>query len=232
VVQRILVVDDERPIRTMLGAYLTGGGYEVVEAALGSEALRKLATTPVDLVLLDLGLPDVGGLDVLATIRQTSDVPVIVVTARAEELDKLTGLEAGADDYVTKPFSPREVVARVNTVLRRSVRQGENPPLDPVVEVAGLVIDPRTREVGLDGRPVELTALEFALLHALATDPGRVFSRVQLLERVWGYDFYGDERVVDVHIRRIRAALGDDATRPRLIGTVRGVGYRLLAEAP
>lgn len=132
---------------------------------------------------------------------------------------------------MTKPFSPREVVARVNTVLRRSARQGANPPLDPVLEVAGLVIDPRTRDVVLDGRPVELTALEFDLLHALASDAGRVFSRVQLLERVWGYDFYGDERVVDVHIRRIRAALGDDATNPRLIGTVRGVGYRLLTEA-
>lgn len=229
--QRVLVVDDERRIRTMLRAYLTDGGYEVIEAALGDEAIRKLTSTPVDLVLLDLGLPDMGGLDVLATIRATSDVPVIVVTARAEELDKLTGLEAGADDYVTKPFSPREVVARVNTVLRRSARQGANPPLDPVLEVAGLVIDPRTRDVVLDGRPVELTALEFDLLHALASDAGRVFSRVQLLERVWGYDFYGDERVVDVHIRRIRAALGDDATNPRLIGTVRGVGYRLLTEA-
>lgn len=175
--QRVLVVDDERRIRTMLRAYLTDGGYEVIEAALGDEAIRKLTSTPVDLVLLDLGLPDMGGLDVLATIRATSDVPVIVVTARAEELDKLTGLEAGADDYVTKPFSPREVVARVNTVLRRSARQGANPPLDPVLEVAGLVIDPRTRDVVLDGRPVELTALEFDLLHALASDAGRVFSR-------------------------------------------------------
>ncbi|HHU40254.1 MAG TPA: response regulator transcription factor [Propionibacterium sp.] len=226
--QRVLVVDDERPIRTMLRAYLVDGGHEVIEAALGSEALRKLAASPVDLVLLDIGLPDIGGLEVLATIRQTSDVPVILVTARAEELDKLTGLEAGADDYVTKPFSPREVVARVNTVLRRSARQGTHPPLDPVVTIAELVIDPRTRTVDLAGRPVALTALEFDLVHALASDPGRVFSRVQLLESVWGYDFYGDERVVDVHIRRIRAALGDDAADPRLIGTVRGVGYRLL----
>ena len=228
--QCVLVVDDERPIRTMLRAYLMDAGYDVVEAALGTEALRKLAAQPVDLVLLDLGLPDTGGMEVLATIREVSDVPVILVTARAEELDKLIGLEAGADDYVTKPFSPREVVARVNTVLRRSIRHGGSPPLDPVLRVACLVIDPRTRVVSVDDRPVSLTALEFDLLHALASDTGRVFSRAQLLQSVWGYDFYGDERVVDVHIRRIRAALGDDAANPRLIGTVRGVGYRLLAD--
>ena len=228
---RILVVDDEHHIRTVLSAYLTNDAFEVMEAGSGAEALAAVqhAQPPVDLVLLDVGLPDLSGLEVLAKLRVSSEVPVILVTARAEEVDKLVGLSVGADDYVTKPFSPREVVARVRTVLRRVSRpMAAATGLDEALHFDGLSIDPRTREVVVDGRPVPLSALEFDLLLAMAGDPGRVFSRAQLLERVWGYDFYGDERVVDVHVRSMRAALGDDATRPRYLGTVRGVGYRFL----
>ena len=232
--RRVLVVDDEREIRTVLRAYLEAEGHLVVEAATGAEALRRaLATdgTAPDLVLLDIGLPDLDGLEVLRTLRRSSDVYVIIVTARADEADTLIGLSTGADDYVTKPFSPREVAARVRTVLRR-LREDPagGPPAeeDHVLRFPGLTLDPQRRELVVEGRDVRLSALEFDLLHALASSPGRVFSRAQLLEEVWGYDFYGDERVVDVHVRGMRRALGDDAADPRLIGTVRGVGYKFL----
>jgi DNA-binding response OmpR family regulator len=234
--RRVLVVDDEREIRTVLRAYLEAEGHTVVEAATGAEALRRALASDgsaPDLVLLDIGLPDLDGLDVLRTLRRSSDVYVILVTARADEADTLIGLSTGADDYVTKPFSPREVAARVRTVLRRT-REGsaapEGEPDDGVLRFPGLTLDPRRRELLVDGREVHLSALEFDLLHALAASPGRVFSRAQLLEEVWGYDFYGDERVVDVHVRGMRRALGDDASAPRVIGTVRGVGYKLLLE--
>lgn len=233
--RRVLVVDDEARIRALLRAYLEAEGFSVSEAATGREALKG-STDPSRrpmLVLLDVGLPDLDGLEVLRTIRQTSDVPVILVTARAEEVDKLVGLGVGADDYVTKPFSPREVVARVRAVLRRA---GATPGRDggpeaSVQEFEGLRIDEARHEVLLAGASVDLSALEFSLLVALAGAPGRVYSRAQLLERVWGYDFYGDERVVDVHIRGLRKALRDDATSPRVIGTVRGVGYKFLLPA-
>ncbi|HEX2895564.1 MAG TPA: response regulator transcription factor [Marmoricola sp.] len=233
--RRVLVVDDEERIRNVLRAYLEADGFTVSEASTGREALGS-ATDPArrpTLVLLDVGLPDLDGLEVLRTIRQSSDVPVILVTARAEEVDKLVGLGVGADDYVTKPFSPREVVARARAVLRRvGATVGPSDTVEEaVLEFEGLRIDEARHEVLLDGRPVELSALEFSLLVALAGAPGRVYSRAQLLERVWGYDFYGDERVVDVHIRGLRKALDDDATSPRLIGTVRGVGYKFLLPA-
>ena len=233
---RVLVVDDEPGIRTVLRAYLEAEEFTVSEAETATDAVAQATNEaqPADLVLLDLGLPDADGLDVLRRIRRTSDVPVILVTARAEEVDKLVGLNVGADDYITKPFSPREVVARVRTVLRRT-RPGEPGELsgavpNGVLELEGLTIDEYRHEISLHGQPVALSALEFDLLVALATAPGRVFSRAQLLERVWGYDFYGDERVVDVHIRSLRKALGDDAGAPRVIGTVRGVGYKFLLE--
>ena len=226
---RILVVDDEAPIRTLLRAYLEAEGFEVAEASTGAEALEQALRAPAPtLVLLDIGLPDLDGLEVLARIRASTQIYVILVTARAEEVDKLVGLSVGADAYVTKPFSPREVVARVRTVLRRVRSQA--PPVDAVLRFPSLSIDPARREVAVDGRAVALTALDFDLLLALAEAPGRVFSRAQLLEKVWGYDFYGDERVVDVHGRTMRAALGDDAQQPRVIGTVRGVGYKFLPE--
>ena len=231
--QRVLVVDDEPQIRTVLRAYLEADGFEVTEVGTGADTLHEL-TRPgaraFDIVLLDIGLPDLGGLDVLAKIRAAVEVYVILVTARSEEVDKLIGLSVGADDYITKPFSPREVVARVKAVLRRNLR---SQPTDAAAKDAamvfdGLVIDRDRREITTTAGPVTLSALEFDLLLALATAPGRVFSRAQLLDDVWGYDFYGDERVVDVHIRGMRAALGDEAANPQIIGTVRGVGYKFL----
>jgi len=216
-----------------VSAYLEADGFDVAQAATGAEALRRVLspTDPVDLVLLDVGLPDLNGLEVLATIRAKSDVYVILVTAHAEEVDKLVGLSVGADDYITKPFSPREVVARVNTVLRRSRQQTAPQTTDRVLRFAELSIDPDRHEVLVGGVIAELSALDFSLFLALAEAPGRVFSRAQLLEKVWGYDFYGDDRVVDVHIRSLRAALGDDATSPKIVATVRGVGYKFLPKA-
>jgi DNA-binding response OmpR family regulator len=227
----VLVVDDEPQIRTVLRAYLEADGFEVAEAGTGAATLGELTrpgTRPVDVVLLDIGLPDLNGLEVLQQLRANSQVYVILVTARSEEVDKLVGLSVGADDYITKPFSPREVVARVRAVLRRSVRAGTATTAEPALTFDGLVIDPERREITTGSGAVTLSALEFDLLLTLASAPGRVFSRAQLLEDVWGYDFYGDERVVDVHIRGMRAALGDDATNPQIIGTVRGVGYKFL----
>ena len=232
--RRILVVDDEPHIRTVLRAYLEAEGFEVAECGTGAEALRQTTGSRAapDLVLLDVGLPDVDGLEVLRTIRQRSQLSVILVTARAEEVDKLVGLGVGADDYVTKPFSPREVVARVKTVLRRT--RADEPSgaqqASPALRFEGLTIDLDRREVSASDTKVQLSTLELDLLIALASSPGRVFSRSQLLEKVWGYDFYGDERVVDVHIRSMRKVLGDDATSPRVIGTVRGVGYKFLLD--
>ncbi|HOA89871.1 MAG TPA: response regulator transcription factor [Propioniciclava tarda] len=228
--RRVLVVDDEAQIRSILRAYLDAEGFSVDEAATGADALNLLRHKP-DLVLLDIGLPDLTGLEVLAKIRAASDVYVILVTARAEEVDKLVGLSVGADDYITKPFSPREVVARVRTVLRRARPDAAAEPDAGVLTFAGLTIDPASREATTDAGAAELSALDFDLLVALASSPGRVFSRAQLLEKVWGYDFYGDERVVDVHIKTMRAALGDDASAPRIVGTVRGVGYKFLLAA-
>ncbi len=222
--RQVLVVDDEPHIRAVLRGYLEAEGFAVAEAADGEAAVDAVRRQPPDLVLLDVVLPGLDGLEALRQLRTFSDVYVILVTARAEEVDKLVGLGVGADDYITKPFSPREVAARVKAVLRRD-RGGREAPT-AVLRFAGLSIDKDAREVRVDGAEVNLSALEFDVLAALAEAPGRVFSRRQLLEGVWGYDFYGDERVVDVHIRGLRARLGDDAASPRLIATVRGVGYK------
>ena len=226
--QKVLVVDDEAQIRAVLRGYLEAEGYDVAEAADGTEALAALRKDPPVLVLLDVMLPGIDGLEVLRQLRGFSDAYVILVTARAEEVDKLVGLGVGADDYVTKPFSPREVTARVKAMLRRDNR-GDRTDGDALLRFDGLSIKPAHREVEANGVSVGLSSLEFDLLAALATEPGRVFSRAQLLEKVWGYDFYGDERVVDVHIRSLRARLGDDAGDPHLIATVRGVGYKFVA---
>lgn len=235
--RQILVVDDEPQIRAVLRAYLEADGFGVTEAGTGSEALRLVRSEAPVLVLLDVRLPDLDGIEVLRTLRQSSQMPVILVTARSEEVDKLVGLGVGADDYVTKPFSSREIVARAKAVLRRAPRDAAAPrPGGPfaagsrVLTFDGLAIDEDRREVRRAGAVVELSTLEFDLLAAMARSPGRVFSRGQLLEQVWGYDFFGDERVVDVHVRNMRRALADDASDPQVIGTVRGVGYRFLPD--
>jgi DNA-binding response OmpR family regulator len=222
--RQVLVVDDEPHIRTVLRGYLEAAGFAVTEAADGESAVDEVRRHPPDLVLLDIVLPGIDGLEALRQLRTFSDVYVILVTARTEEVDKLVGLGVGADDYITKPFSPREVAARVKAVLRRD-RGGRAAPA-AVLRFEGLTIDSDAREVHVDGAAVSLSALEFDILAALAEAPGRVFSRRQLLEGVWGYDFFGDERVVDVHIRSLRGRLQDDAANPRLIATVRGVGYK------
>jgi len=224
--RQVLVVDDEPHIRTVLRGYLEADGFAVSEAADGETAVRQVRQMAPDLVLLDVMLPGIDGLEVLRQLRAFSDVYVILVTARTEEVDKLVGLGVGADDYVTKPFSPREVTARVKAVLRRD--RGPRDSGGTLLRFEGLTVDRDAREVRAGGTTVSLSALEFDVLAALADAPGRVFSRRQLLERVWGYDFFGDERVVDVHIRSLRARLGDDAANPRLIATVRGVGYKFV----
>lgn len=225
---RVLVVDDEPKIREMLSRYLSADGFEVTEASDGDDALGLVEKVRPDVVILDVRLPRRDGFEVLAELRRTSSAYVIMLTARAEEVDRLLGLSLGADDYVTKPFSPREVVARVKAVLRRA---REPAPAEDIIEVGALEVDLGRRRVSFRGSAVELTALEFDLLSAVASSPGRVFTRRQLLERVWGWDFFGDERVVDVHVRNIRQKLGDDAQRPAVIATVRGIGYKLV-ESP
>jgi len=230
---RVLVVDDEPHIREMVQGYFEAEGFEVDVAGDGTEALGLARERQPDVVILDVTMPGVDGIEVLRRLRAESSVYVIMLTARADEVDKLVGLSVGADDYVTKPFSPRELVARTRAVLRRG--RTADPAADAApaegsrLEFDGLVIDIARRELDRKGIPVTLSALEFDLLVALARAPGRVFTRAQLLQQVWGWDFYGDERVVDVHIRSIRRALGDPADAPQLIGTVRGVGYKFLA---
>jgi len=227
-VPRILVVDDEANIRRIVTSYLRAEGFEVVEAADGKAALAAFERTAPDLVLLDVMMPGVDGIEVLRELRRRSDVYVIMLTARAEETDRVIGLSVGADDYVTKPFGAKELVARVKAVLRRR-REGPGPEDGAeVLRLEGLTIDLARHEVLRDGETVGLTALEFELLAALASAPGRVFTRRQLLERVWGWDHVGDDRLVDVHIRKLRRALGDDAADARFIATVRGVGYKAI----
>ncbi|NYI40049.1 DNA-binding response OmpR family regulator [Demequina lutea] len=221
----ILVVDDEANIRQLLTDYLHRDGFDVEEAVSGEQALDALARRVPDLIILDVRLPGIDGFETLRRIRKTSDVYVLMLTARSEESDTLIGLEVGADDYVSKPFSPREVVARVRTLLRR---RGGIAPADDRREFVGLSLDTTRHEIFADGATVMLTALEFDLLDALTSAPGRVFTRRQLIERVWGWDFYGDERIVDVHIRKLRSAIFDAADDPRFIATVRGVGYKFI----
>lgn len=228
--ESILIVDDQAQIREVLTAYLSAEGLTVLEAASAAEALQVVEQSHPQVILLDVGLPDRDGVEVLRTLRahhdpQIAQAYVMMVTARTEEVDKLIALAVGADDYVTKPFSPREVVARVKAILRR-VRAGT--PVDNGLRFRDLDVDESRREVQAHGQPVELSALEFDLLLALVDAPGRVFSRRQLLERVWGYDFYGDERVIDTHVRNLRRKLGDDAADPEFIATVRGVGYKFI----
>jgi DNA-binding response OmpR family regulator len=219
----ILIVDDEPTIRDVVEQYLRREGYRTTTASNGEEAVARSADA--DLIVLDLMLPKMDGLEVARQIRATRDVPIIMLTAKTEEVDKLVGLGLGADDYMTKPFSPRELVARVAAVLRRS--RSAAPQVGDIVRVGGLRINPQLRTVERDGMPVELTAREFELLHFLASHPGQVFTREQLLDQVWDYHFPGDTSTVTVHIRRLREKVEPDAVRPSYVKTVWGVGYKV-----
>lgn len=220
---KILVVDDEPEIVRLVRAYLERAGFAVVTASEGREALAVFRHEHPNLIVLDLNLPGMDGLDVCRAMRHDSDIPIIMLTARLEETDRLIGLELGADDYVVKPFSPREIVARVRAVLRRS----EGTPVRPeVVSATGVTMDLTRRTASADGQPLDLTATEFDLLTLLVEHPGQVFTRLQLLDRMQGTAYEGYERTIDAHIKNLRKKLGDDPQEPRFIETVRGVGYR------
>lgn len=225
---RVLVIDDDVELREMLVRYLVAEGFSVSAASDGSAGLTRFDEIQPELVVLDVAMPHTDGFEVLRQIRVRSDAFVIMLTAKSEEIDRVVGLTLGADDYVTKPFSPRELVARIRAVLRRG-RESTPSHADERLQFVDLVIDEGAREVAVDGMPVELTTLEFDLLLALASHPGKVFTRQRLLERVWGWDYYGRDRVVDVHVANIRRTLDDDAAEPRFIATVRGVGYKFIA---
>ena len=221
----ILLVDDEDSVRTILAFPLERDGYTVVQAADGEEALRLFDTTQVDLVVLDIMLPKLDGLEVCKRLRTASNVPIIMLTARDDELDKVIGLELGADDYITKPFSIREFRSRVRALLRRA-RSVPDPVTDERIEHEDLVIDVARRTVEVRGEAVQLTYVEFELLRALALAPGRVFSRRMLLEALWKSADYRDPRTIDVHVRHLREKLEAEPRLPEYILTVRGVGYR------
>jgi DNA-binding response OmpR family regulator len=221
--QIILVVDDELDIVKVVRAYLEQSGFRVVTASDGQQALAAFRHELPDLIVLDLNLPKMGGLDVCRAIRRESNVPIIMLTARVEETDRLIGLEIGADDYIIKPFSPREVVARVRTVLRRSAPPMEQPS---IIAIGALTIDPIKHEVLLQGRSIDITPSEFNLLLAMASQPGRAFSRMELLDAAQGEAYVGYERSIDVHIKNLRQKLGDEPRAPTYLLTVYGVGYK------
>ncbi len=225
--EKILLVDDEAVIATAVRAYLERDGYRVITAADGRAALQAFEDERPDLVILDLMLPAVSGWEVCRRIRAAALTPIILLSARAEETDKVAGLKMGADDYVTKPFSPAELVARVEAVLRRTAAAAAQAPGERLSR-PGLEIDLAEHTVRVDGRQVELTPTEFSLLALLAAHPGRVFSRRMLLEHLRGEAFRGDERTVYTHIKNLRTKLGDDSATPRFIETVFGVGYRFV----
>jgi DNA-binding response OmpR family regulator len=224
----VLLVDDEARLRDLLQGYLVHEGFAVLLAADGPRALELARAEQPTVVILDLMLPGLDGLDVCRRLRTFSDAYVLMLTAKAEEIDRVIGLEVGADDYLTKPFSPRELIARVRAMLRRprgdpGAGASELPELR---RFGPLTITDASHEVYLDGAPLALTALEYALLTALSTHPGRVLTRAQLIAQIWGDDYFGDDHLVDVHIANLRKKLGDDPSRPQFIVTVRGVGYR------
>jgi DNA-binding response OmpR family regulator len=222
---RALVVDDERPLVGIVTSYLEREGFDVLAAYDGEQAVTLARSEQPDVIALDLMLPRLDGIEACRQIRAFSDAYIIMLTAKAEEVDKIVGLSTGADDYLTKPFSPGELVARVRALLRRP--RTDTATSDASRRFGALELDPQAREVLLDGQPVELTRLEFDLLNTLAGEPRVAFSRAQLLERVWGPGWFGDDHVVDVHIANLRRKLGDDPTAPHFVRTVRGVGYRM-----
>ena len=227
---RILLVDDEQPIQTLLSFPLQRDGYDVVQASDGREALNRFSEQTFDLVVLDVMMPRMDGLEVCRRLRARSSVPIIMLTAKSEEIDKVLGLELGADDYITKPFSMREFRSRVKAALRRSGMAQADEDAERSIEVLGLRIDPAKRTVTLGGESVATTFVEFEILNALARSPGRVFTRDMLLARVWGDSAYRDPRTIDVHIRHLREKIERDAKEPDFIFTVRGVGYRFRDE--
>lgn len=227
---KILIIDDEQSITNLVSAYLRPEGYEVHTASDGPTGLKAARSLKPDLIVLDIMLPGLDGIELLTQLRRESDVYVIMLTAKTEETDKIIGLSVGADDYLTKPFSPRELVARIKAALRRYGKSGAMPDTR-ILSFNRLRIDSEARLVWKDDEPVDLTAIEFDLLHTLAEHRGRVLSREQLLERVWGHDFYGEERVVDVHLGHIRKKIEDNPAQPDYIVTVRGVGYRFAGDA-
>ncbi len=228
---RILVIDDETNLRHTLGYALRQEGYDVVSAGDGEDGIALFASAAPDLVILDVMLPTMDGFEVCRRIRRTSNVPVLMLTARDTELDKVVGLEIGADDYLVKPFSMRELVARVRAMLRRSA-QVPDAASPPVIERGGLRIDVLKHRVIRDGKEITLRPKEFELLVALARSPGQVFTREQLLNTVWGFHYAGDTRTVDTHVKNLREQLGEDADAPRWIETLRGVGYRFRETVP
>lgn len=223
----ILIADDEEKIRQLVKMYLQKEGFTVAEAADGPAALEMLQQNRFDLLILDIMLPGMDGWEICRRVRAGSDLPIIMLTARDDEIDRVLGLEMGADDYVTKPFSPRELVARVKAVLRRARHPAGAPATgaDTILQFGPLLIDPAGRTATAHGQPLQLTPREFELLYYLASHPGRAFSREQLLQSVWGYDYYGDSRTVDTHVGRLRDKL-EPSGLAALIATVRGVGYK------
>jgi DNA-binding response OmpR family regulator len=223
-VARILVVDDDYTVREVVVSYLRAGGHSVADVEDGEQALKVMREEPADLLVLDLMLPGIGGLEVCRRLRQDGDVPIIMLTALGAETDRVVGLERGADDYVTKPFSPRELVLRVDSVLRR-VGERDQPVDESPVSDGDLVVDPARHEATLGGQRLALTSREFDLLRFLLTHPGVAYTREQLLAEVWGWSF-GDQSTVTVHVRRLREKVEADPTRPTRLVTVWGVGYR------
>ncbi|MEI6387162.1 MAG: response regulator transcription factor [Spirochaetota bacterium] len=222
----VLIADDEEKLTSIVASYLGNSGFETLVAHEGLTALALFRERKPDCVILDINMPGLDGLEVARLIRKESATPIIFLTAQAAEADTIVGLELGADDYVTKPFSPRELVSRVRAVLRRSPPKGDSP--EETLRRGGLAMDIAKREVRIDGIQKSLTAAQFDILLLLARSPGRVFPRLAILEAASGSDFEGYERTVDAHVKNIRKALGDDSGEPRFIGTVRGVGYRFI----
>ncbi len=222
----ILLVDDEDSVQKLLTYPLERDGFRVVSARDGEEALQRFAAEPVDLVVLDIMLPKLDGLEVCKRLRAESSVPIIMLTARDDEFDTVLGLELGADDYITKPFSIREFRSRVRALLRRAGSVQRDASAD-VLEAGGITLDPDRRAASVNGKPLELTYVEFELLRTLVAHPGRVFSRRALLQAVWGDSAYREPRTIDVHVRHLREKLERDPSEPELILTVRGAGYRL-----
>lgn len=229
---RILVVDDDPQIVRLVRSYLEQAGFTVTTAADGEDALHQVRTARPDLVVLDLMLPGRDGLEVTRTVRRDgalATLPILMLTARVEDIDRILGLELGADDYVTKPFNPREIVARVKAILRRA--QAAPAPSQPVISLFGLTLDPNAHTLTRAGQGIDLTPSEFDVLHLLMRQPGRAFSRAQLIDEALGRDYEGLERTVDSHIKNLRRKLEADPGRPRLIETVFGVGYRFAADS-